>query len=84
MATKIRLARHGSKKRPFYKIVVADSRAPRDGKFKEKIGFYNPLLAQDNAERVKIDAERFKYWLSVGAQPTPRIQRFMKLYSIDA
>src|SRR3546814_19149606 len=76
MATSIRLARGGSKKRPYYKIVVADSRSPRDGRFIERIGSYNPLLAQDNPERVKLDADRAKHWLSVGAQPSERVARF--------
>ncbi|MBO9697734.1 MAG: 30S ribosomal protein S16 [Sphingopyxis sp.] len=77
MATSIRLARGGSKKRPYYKIVVADSRSPRDGRFIERIGSYNPLLAKDNPERVKLDAERAKHWVSVGAQPTDRVARFL-------
>ena len=77
MATSIRLARGGSKKRPYYKIVVADSRSPRDGRFIERIGSYNPLLAKDNPERVKLDAERAKHWLSVGAQPSDRVARFL-------
>ena len=77
MATSIRLSRGGSKKRPYYKIVVADSRSPRDGRFIERIGSYNPLLAKDNPERVKIDAERAKHWISVGAQPTDRVARFL-------
>jgi len=73
----MRLSRGGSKKRPYYRIVVADGRAPRDGKFIEKIGTYNPLLAKDSPERVKLDDERAKYWLSVGAQPTDRVARFL-------
>ena len=77
MATSIRLARGGSKKRPYYKIVVADSRSPRDGRFIERIGSYNPLLAKDSPERVKLDAERAKHWLSVGAQPSDRVARFL-------
>ena len=77
MATSIRLARGGSKKRPYYKIVVADSRSPRDGRFIERIGSYNPLLAKDNPERVKLDTERAKHWVSVGAQPTDRVARFL-------
>ena len=76
MATSIRLSRGGSKKRPYYKIVVADSRSPRDGKFIERIGSYNPLLGKDNPERVKLDTDRAKHWLSVGAQPTDRVARF--------
>ena len=77
MATSIRLARGGSKKRPYYKIVVADSRSPRDGRFIERIGSYNPLLAKDNPDRVKLDTERAKHWVSVGAQPTDRVARFL-------
>jgi small subunit ribosomal protein S16 len=75
MALKIRLARGGAKKRPFYKIVVADSRSPRDGRFIEKVGTYNPMLPQDHAERIILDGERVKHWLSVGAQPTDRLER---------
>jgi small subunit ribosomal protein S16 len=77
MALSMRLSRGGSKKRPYYRIVVADARAPRDGKFIEKIGTYNPLLAKDSAERIKLDADRAKHWLSVGAQPTDRVLRFL-------
>ena len=77
MATSMRLARGGSKKRPYYKIVVADSRSPRDGRFIERIGSYNPLLAKDNPERVKLDGERAAHWLSVGAQPSDRVARFL-------
>jgi small subunit ribosomal protein S16 len=77
MAISIRLARGGSKKRPYYKIIVADARSPRDGKFIEKIGNYNPLLAKDNEQRIQLDAERAKHWLSVGAQPTDRVARFL-------
>jgi small subunit ribosomal protein S16 len=77
MAVAIRLARGGAKKRPYYKIVVADARNARDGKFIERIGSYNPLLAKDNPERVKIDADRAKHWLSVGAQPSDRVLRFL-------
>lgn len=77
MALSIRLSRGGSKKRPYYRIVVADARAPRDGKFIEKIGTYNPLLAKDSDERVKLDTDRAKHWLSVGAQPTDRVARFL-------
>ncbi len=78
MAMKIRLARGGSKKRPFYRIVAADSRMPRDGRFIEKLGTYNPLLAKDSEDRVKMDAERVQYWLDQGAQPTDRISRFLE------
>lgn len=77
MAIAIRLARGGMKKRPFYRIVVADSRAPRDGKFLEKIGTYNPLLPRDDASRVTLDTTRAAYWLGVGAQPTDRVARFL-------
>lgn len=77
MALSIRLSRGGSKKRPYYRIVVADARAPRDGKFIEKIGNYNPLLAKDNEQRVQLDTERAKHWLANGAQPTDRVARFL-------
>ena len=77
MAISIRLSRGGSKKRPYYRIVVADARSPRDGRFIEKIGNYNPLLAKDNEQRVQLDADRAKQWLSVGAQPTDRVARFL-------
>ncbi|TZG27477.1 30S ribosomal protein S16 [Sphingomonas montanisoli] len=77
MSVSIRLARGGAKKRPYYRIVVANSRAPRDGAFIEKIGSYNPLLAKDDANRVVLDTERAKHWLSVGAQPTDRVARFL-------
>ncbi|MCJ7422276.1 30S ribosomal protein S16 [Sphingomicrobium astaxanthinifaciens] len=77
MAVAIRLARGGAKKRPYYRIVVADSRNSRDGRFIERVGSYNPLLAKDNPERVKLDKERIQHWLSVGAQPTDRVLRFL-------
>lgn len=77
MALKIRLARGGAKKRPFYRVVVADTRAPRDGRFIEKIGTFNPLLAKDDAARVSLDIERAKHWLGVGALPTDRVARFL-------
>jgi small subunit ribosomal protein S16 len=77
MALSIRLSRGGSKKRPYYRIVVADARSPRDGRFIEKIGTYNPLLAKDSGERVKLDGDRAKHWLGVGAQPTDRVARFL-------
>lgn len=77
MALSIRLSRGGSKKRPYYRIVVADARSPRDGKFIEKIGNYNPLLGKDDEKRVVIDAERARHWVSVGAQPTDRVARFL-------
>ncbi|RVT85815.1 30S ribosomal protein S16 [Rhodobacteraceae bacterium CCMM004] len=78
MAMKIRLARGGSKKRPHYSIVAADSRMPRDGRFIEKLGTYNPLLPKDSEDRVRMNMERVEYWLSQGAQPTDRIQRFLE------
>lgn len=78
MAMKIRLARGGSKKRPFYRIVAADSRMPRDGRFVEKLGTYNPLLPKDSEERVKMDIERVQYWLGQGAQVTDRVARFLE------
>ncbi len=77
MAVSIRLSRGGSKKRPYYRIVVADARAPRDGNFIEKIGTYNPLLAKDDAARIVLNGDRAKHWLSVGAQPTDRVARFL-------
>jgi len=78
MAMKIRLARGGSKKRPHYSIVATDSRMPRDGRFLEKLGTYNPLLAKDSEDRVKMDMERVQYWLDQGAAPTDRISRFLE------
>ncbi|NNE87727.1 MAG: 30S ribosomal protein S16 [Silicimonas sp.] len=78
MAMKIRLARGGSKKRPHYSIVAADSRMARDGRFIEKLGTYNPLLPKDSEERVKMNMERVQYWLGEGAQPTDRISRFLE------
>ena len=77
MATKIRLARGGSKKRPFYRIVIADERAPRDGNFIDKIGNFNPMVPKDHKERVVISKERAEHWLKVGAQPTDRVQRIL-------
>src|SRR5215213_5045606 len=77
MALAIRLTRGGAKKRPYYRIVVADSRSPRDGRFIEKLGSYNPLLAKDSPERVKLDADRISHWLGVGAQPSDRVLRFL-------
>lgn len=78
MAMKLRLARGGSKKRPYYSIVAADSRMPRDGRFIEKLGTYNPLLPKDSEERVRMDVERVQYWLGQGAQPTDRVSRFLE------
>ena len=77
MATKIRLARGGTKKRPFYRIVIADERAPRDGNFIEKVGNFNPMLPKDHKERLIFSKERVEYWLKVGAQPTERVQKFL-------
>ncbi|MGI9394394.1 MAG: 30S ribosomal protein S16 [Boseongicola sp.] len=78
MAMKIRLARGGSKKRPFYRIVAADSRMPRDGRFIEKLGTYSPLLPKDSEDRVKMNVDRIKHWLGEGAQPTDRVSRFLE------
>ncbi len=75
MAVRIRLSRGGSKKRPFYRIVAADQRAPRDGRFIERLGSYNPMLPQDHAERLVVDAEKVKAWIAKGAQPTERLQK---------
>ena len=82
MAMKIRLARGGSKKRPFYRIVAADSRMPRDGRYIERLGTYNPLLPKDSDERVKMNVERIQYWLSEGAQVTDRVSRFLETAGI--
>jgi small subunit ribosomal protein S16 len=84
MAMKIRLARGGSKKRPFYRIVAADSRMPRDGRFIEKLGTYNPLLPKDSEERVKMDLERIQYWVGQGAQVTDRVARFLEAAGVNA
>ncbi|EAQ23703.1 ribosomal protein S16 [Roseovarius sp. 217] len=81
---KIRLARGGSKKRPFYRIVAADSRMPRDGRFIEKLGTYNPLLPKDSEDRVKMDVERIQHWLAQGAQPTDRISRMLETAGVVA
>jgi small subunit ribosomal protein S16 len=77
MSLKIRLARAGAKKRPYYHIVVADSRSPRDGRFIEKLGSYNPMLPQDHAERVRLQDERVRHWLGLGAVATERVARFL-------
>jgi small subunit ribosomal protein S16 len=77
MSLKIRLSRGGAKKRPFFRIVVADSRSPRDGRFIERLGTYNPMLAKDNPERVQFNSERIRHWLSNGATPSPRVARFL-------
>ena len=76
MAVSIRLSRGGAKKRPYYRIVVSDSRSARDGKYLEQIGTYNPMLPKDSGERVKLNEDRARYWLGVGAQPTDRVHRF--------
>lgn len=77
MSLKIRLARGGTKKRPYYRIVVADTRSPRDGKFIEKVGTHNPMLAKDDENRLTFEKERIEYWLGVGAKPTDRVARFL-------
>lgn len=77
MALKIRLARAGAKKRPYYRIVVADARAPRDGRFVEKVGTYNPMLPREHEDRIRLNGERIAYWLKQGAQPTERVARFL-------
>ena len=82
MALKIRLARHGAKKRPYYRVVIADSRAPRDGRFIEIVGRYNPMLPKDSEERVKLDLDKCKEWLGKGARPTDRVARFLSAAGI--
>jgi len=82
MSVKIRLARGGAKKRPYYRVVVADARAPRDGDFIEKIGTYNPLLEKENGDKVTLKADRVEHWLSIGAQPTERVAKFIKAAGI--
>tara|TARA_B100000686_G_C16746147_1_gene949547 strand:+ start:1104 stop:1535 length:432 start_codon:yes stop_codon:yes gene_type:complete len=77
LGTKIRLSRGGTKKRPHYRVVIADVRSPRDGRFIERVGTYNPLLSRTNPERIKLNSERIKYWLSQGAVPTERVARFL-------
>ena len=77
MALKIRLSRAGSKKRPVYRVVVADSRSPRDGRFIEKVGLYNPLLQKDNKDRIQLNLESIKEWISKGAKPTDKVARFL-------
>ncbi len=84
MAVKIRLARGGAKKRPHYAIVAADSRMPRDGRFLEKLGTYNPLLPKDSEDRIKMNMERVQHWLDQGAQPTDRIARFLEAAGVRA
>jgi len=78
MAMKIRLARAGSRKRPVYRVVAADSRMPRDGRYVEKLGVYNPLLPKDSADRVRLNMERVRHWLARGARPTDRVSRFLE------
>jgi small subunit ribosomal protein S16 len=82
MALSMRLSRGGSKKRPYYKIIVADARAPRDGKFIERIGSYNPQLPKDSPERMILDTERAKHWLAAGAQPSDRVARFLDIAGV--
>src|SRR5262250_2688036 len=77
MSLVIRLARAGTKKRPFYHVVVADSRAPRDGRFIERLGYFNPLLPKEKTERLKLDLEKVKAWIAKGAQPSDRVLRFL-------
>ncbi len=77
MALKIRLARGGTKKRPYYRIVIADSRMPRDGRYIEKVGTYNPMLSKDDSKRIQLEEERIRHWISVGAKPTDRVARFL-------
>jgi small subunit ribosomal protein S16 len=83
MTTKLRLTRHGSKKRPFYWLIAADVRAPRDGSYIEKLGTFNPLLDKDHPERVKFNQERVAYWFSKGAQPTERVVKLCKIANIQ-
>ena len=82
MALKIRLSRGGSKKRPFYRIVVAEASAPRDGRYVERVGHYNPMVAKDNDQRLVVNAERITHWLGLGAQPTERVQKLLSTVSL--
>lgn len=82
MSVRIRLARGGSKKRPFYKIVIADSRSPRDGRFIEKVGYFNPLLPKEHAERIKVEGEKIKGWIAKGALPTDRVARLISEFGL--
>ena len=84
MALKIRLSRGGSKKRPFYRIVVAEAAAPRDGRYVERIGHYNPMVAKDNDQRLVVDGERVKHWMGLGAKPTERVQKLLASLSLSA
>jgi small subunit ribosomal protein S16 len=77
MSLRIRLSRGGAKKRPYYRLVIADSRSPRDGRYIERVGIYDPMLPKDSADRVKLNEERIKYWLGVGALPSDRVERFL-------
>lgn len=82
MSTRIRLARKGAKKKPFYRIVVSDSRSPRDGKFIEVLGYYNPILPKDDANRISLKEERVSHWLSTGAEPSEKVSKFIDLKGI--
>ena len=82
MALKIRLSRGGSKKRPFYRIVVAEASAPRDGRYVERVGYYNPMVAKDNEQRLVVNGDRVKHWLGLGAQPTERVQKLLSAVSL--
>ena len=82
MALKIRLSRGGSKKRPFYRIVVAEASAPRDGRYVERVGHYNPMVAKDNDQRLVVNGERITHWLGLGAQPTERVQKLLSTVSL--
>jgi len=82
MSVKIRLARGGAKKRPYYRIVIADVRAPRDGRYIEQVGTHNPLLPKDHEDRVRVDEDRIKYWISKGARPTDRVARFLSVMGL--
>jgi len=84
MSLRIRLARGGAKKRPYYRIVIADSRMPRDGRFIERVGSYNPMLPKDHSDRIVLKEERIRHWLSVGAQPSDRVARFLGVAEIAA
>ena len=84
MALKIRLSRGGSKKRPFYRIVVAEAASPRDGRYVERIGHYNPMVAKDNDQRLVVDGERVKHWMGLGAKPTERVQKLLSTLSLTS